>query len=681
MNNDKKEFPEMDHHASAFLEQQETKDIVQIPEKQSTDEVIPETVGSPAEEDANVTPVPGQPVPEQTLEVEKSEGSDGREEPEIEKTVTAEKETSQEPEAEKKTEKPEEVSEKPESEKDLAEEPEVQEPPAAEEPESQKPSAKEELEAQESSEQEPIETEIPKESDDKAETDATQLTPEKTPLEKPVGAKLDLSQVDETENTESEHQPPKKMKAKRSGEKATHKVKKRLIIFGIVVGVIAALYLIGVAFYHTHFFYNTNMNGFDASNKTVEEVKQGVKGNASDYQLKLEERDNQSETIKASDITLTSSNDDTVQKALEKQNPWRWPLALIGKATDGESPSAFTYNKEQLSAVISQLNAVAGASVVNAENAHPVYENGNITIKGQVTGNEIDQAALTKAVDKAIATGQTTLNLDNASCYVKPAYDSESKEVSEAKSVMEKYLSTVVTYTFGNQTEVLDKNTFGPWLVVDDQMNVVVDEAQAKAYVASLADKYDTAWKNHSFTTSSGQAITVSGGNYGWEIDEASEVAELIPLIESGGQTTREPVYAQTAKARNGATGDIGNTYVEISLSGQYMWFYKNGALVVGTPVVTGNASDGRGTPAGVYKLYGKQKNATLVGENYRTPVAFWMPFNGGIGIHDSTWRAESEYGGQTYINNGSHGCVNTPYNAAGTIFNGIEVGDPIVVY
>ena len=111
------------------------------------------------------------------------------------------------------------------------------------------------------------------------------------------------------------------------------------------------------------------------------------------------------------------------------------------------------------------------------------------------------------------------------------------------------------------------------------------------------------------------------------------------------------------------------------------MWFYKNGALVVGTPVVTGDATLGRGTPAGVYSLYGKQRNATLVGENYRTPVSYWMPFNGGVGIHDSWWRAGSEYGGSTYLGNGSHGCVNTPTDAVATIYNGIEVGDPIVVY
>ena len=55
------------------------------------------------------------------------------------------------------------------------------------------------------------------------------------------------------------------------------------------------------------------------------------------------------------------------------------------------------------------------------------------------------------------------------------------------------------------------------------------------------------------------------------------------------------------------------------------------------------------------------------------------MPFNGGVGIHDAKWRAS--FGGTLYQGNGSHGCVNTPWDQAGIIFDNIEIGTPIVVY
>lgn len=55
------------------------------------------------------------------------------------------------------------------------------------------------------------------------------------------------------------------------------------------------------------------------------------------------------------------------------------------------------------------------------------------------------------------------------------------------------------------------------------------------------------------------------------------------------------------------------------------------------------------------------------------------MPFNGGVGIHDLTSR--TSFGGDIYLYNGSHGCINTPLENARTIYENIEVNTPVVVY
>jgi lipoprotein-anchoring transpeptidase ErfK/SrfK len=57
------------------------------------------------------------------------------------------------------------------------------------------------------------------------------------------------------------------------------------------------------------------------------------------------------------------------------------------------------------------------------------------------------------------------------------------------------------------------------------------------------------------------------------------------------------------------------------------------------------------------------------------------MPFDipHEIGLHDSSWR--SEYGGDIYISDGSHGCVNTPLEAIATIYANIWEGVPVIVY
>ena len=129
----------------------------------------------------------------------------------------------------------------------------------------------------------------------------------------------------------------------------------------------------------------------------------------------------------------------------------------------------------------------------------------------------------------------------------------------------------------------------------------------------------------------------------------------------------------------NGTSSDIGNTYVEVNLTKQHIWCYKDGALVAEGDIVTGNVSSGWETPQGVYKLKSKERDRILRGPGYASPVTYWMPFNGGIGLHDATWR--NSFGGSIYKNNGSHGCINLPYNVASKIYNSIKVGDPIVCY
>ena len=106
---------------------------------------------------------------------------------------------------------------------------------------------------------------------------------------------------------------------------------------------------------------------------------------------------------------------------------------------------------------------------------------------------------------------------------------------------------------------------------------------------------------------------------------------------------------------------------------------YVNGECIVDTPVVTGNVSAGHNTRKGVFCLTYKTRNATLRGPGYASFVYYWMPFDGGIGLHDATWRGS--FGGSIYKTNGSHGCVNMPLEAAKTVYNNLESNMPIIVW
>lgn len=84
-------------------------------------------------------------------------------------------------------------------------------------------------------------------------------------------------------------------------------------------------------------------------------------------------------------------------------------------------------------------------------------------------------------------------------------------------------------------------------------------------------------------------------------------------------------------------------------------------------------------TPGGIYRLKYIERYAVLRGPGYAAPVDFWMPFNGGIGMHDATWR--SRFGGEIYTYDGSHGCINCPYYLAEAIYDNIEAGTPVICY
>ena len=94
---------------------------------------------------------------------------------------------------------------------------------------------------------------------------------------------------------------------------------------------------------------------------------------------------------------------------------------------------------------------------------------------------------------------------------------------------------------------------------------------------------------------------------------------------------------------------------------------------------VSGNVAKGHTTPGGAFMLTYKTMNAVLRGPDYETPVTYWMPFNGDIGMHDLTSR--KAFGGDIYKTRGSHGCINLPYTAAKKIYETIDKGYCVLVY
>lgn len=429
--------------------------------------------------------------------------------------------------------------------------------------------------------------------------------------------------------------------------------------------------------YKTRFFPNTQINGVDASGKTAAEVQELIAEGVNGYTLTITERNNQTETIAGTDIKLHAEFDGSLEKMVAAQNPFAW-LGHV-KQEEYTIGTMVAYDDAALESQIRNLSCLDPEKAVEPVNAKiSEYVSGQgYSIEPEQEGTAVEAEKLTQAVTGAIENLQDHLSLEEADVYKKPTVLKDDASLAEQLDKMNKYAKMSVTYQFGDSTETLNGDQIHGWLIANADGSVSVDSSKVSEYVSEMAKAHNTSNKAKTLKTSYGSTIQVSGGTYGWKINQAAETEALAAIIASGESTTREPEYSQ--KAASHGANDYGDTYVEINLTGQHLFFYKEGKLVVESDFVSGNLAKGWGTPAGSYPLAYKQKNAVLKGENYRTPVNYWMPFNNGIGMHDAKWR--SSFGGTIYKTGGSHGCINLPPSVAKTIFDNISAGTPVICY
>lgn len=168
------------------------------------------------------------------------------------------------------------------------------------------------------------------------------------------------------------------------------------------------------------------------------------------------------------------------------------------------------------------------------------------------------------------------------------------------------------------------------------------------------------------------------------EAEAARLAAEAQAAAEAEARAQAEAEAAAQAAAQAAAVNPYGHTCVEVDLTNQLIRVWQGENLVITGPCVTGYKGV-HDTSVGNFTIKSKETDRYLQGYNdngtkYKSYVNFWMPFNGGQGLHDAGWRGTSHenYGGNIYTYNGSHGCVNLPYDVAAALYNIAYVGMPV---
>ena len=473
-------------------------------------------------------------------------------------------------------------------------------------------------------------------------------------------------------------------------QKKHYKLKKEYIkrTVLIIIGLILCLYVGGYFFYDDKFLSNTTVNDFDVSNMSLKSVHSMLEKQIQNHSITLTFIDNQTEVINQEDSGISYNQNNQLENILNQQNHWLW-FTNFFKKEKLVLEDIVTVDDNKLTTTVNSLKHMAEDQQVAPVDAKVVYENKEFSIVEEKNGSTLKSDQLKNMIQNAFTKGAKEINVLDNDGYVLPKVKSTDKQLNNLLEASKEHANASITYQTTSGNVVLDGNTLQTWLSIDEEGNYYRDEEnfkkQAKSFVKELAKKIDNIGDRKTYTLAYNRQVSVSGGNYGLKLNQTKEVEGLLEDISNHKKGTRTPVTSgvQASYSNNG----LGNTFVEVDLTNQKVYLVKNGNVVMSSDCVTGKYTDAdRRTPAGTYYLYMKQRDRILRGTRlpdgtwpYESPVSYWMPFNKGIGLHDASWR--NEFGGDIYINKGSHGCINLPTSFAAQLYNSIKVKIPVVCH
>ena len=455
--------------------------------------------------------------------------------------------------------------------------------------------------------------------------------------------------------------------------------KKPIIIGAATILLVAAGYFGAGSYYEDKFLPNTMLDGIDISNDTVAQAKAETTAAIAQAQVEIVEN---GETILAftpDDLGISIDNSEKLEAMKAEQNGWNWPFLLFQDKQEETDLSGVSVDETAFGNIVAEMQ-LENESRMAPVNATVVKGTEGYEIAPETAGDKVDLELLKASMLEAIIAGETEIDL--AQAYQQPTLTADDPILMETLQKLDELTNTVIQYTISGQTETVPQTAIVEWLVVDENGEVSVNREGVAAYMQGLSDTYSTYSRTRDFLATDGETVQVPPGTYGWTLAVATETDKLVNYILAGEDVTVTPNFNGTGYHADGT--DIGTTYVEVDLSSQHMWYYKDGVIVLETDIVSGHPMTP--TPTGVFYIWNKEEDAVLEGYNprtekdYESPVEYWMPVDWtGIGIHDSSW--QPAYGGEYWLTAGSNGCVNTPPGVMAELYGMIGIGVPVVIH
>ena len=455
-------------------------------------------------------------------------------------------------------------------------------------------------------------------------------------------------------------------------------LKVSILVISIILLLLAGLYVWQSLTYKNRFLPQTTIGDLNVSGLTVKEANKKLTDEYSDLSFTITNQNETLQTIKKTEFGFQPDFATELTKWQTKQNSWAWPLSYFSKTKHTLAQAAF--DEAQLDARSEALQAELttwSQQQTQTKNATLTRNDTGFSITPEVNGNSIDVTKAMDAIKQAVLDGKSTVDL--AGFVEKPTILSTDEALQKELATIEKVTNIEAYYKINGQTLQIPNDLIAQWVVYEDN-HVNLDRTKVQQYVSELGANYNTSSNGSTFQSSLRGEVHIPAGTLSWTISTESETDALIADILAGEAFTRSPIAQGSAST---STPLIGNTYIEVDLVNQHMWYYQDGSLALETDVVTGKPTTP--TPPGVFYVWNKARDEVLRGFNddgtkYASPVKYWVPIDWtGVGIHDSDW--QSAYGGQLWQTVGSHGCINTPPSVMAKLFDMIEVGTPVLVF
>lgn len=459
----------------------------------------------------------------------------------------------------------------------------------------------------------------------------------------------------------------------------------RRLIIGIIVGVVVvalvAGYIVGINHYGSHYLPNTTINGCDVAGLTVDEARQRLENETAEYACEVSVG-GFSLRVPSTDVGLERDEDRIAQEAMNRQRAFAWPLALFVQQAIAVDQGA-TFNEDVL--VERALTAVDeyNEATLPSTDATIRYDDdqANYVLEGTVSGQALTPDVVREAALETMRALSAPRVLTEGEAFHVATVQDLPKYAHAVEWANRSRGSDISILVDGEEVIESDAEQNAEWVTIGEGPAVVVDEDAVYAWADSSV--IYAAYHRDDWTD--------------YFLDEDKFVEEFCKRLATGVVDPYEaPMYSELrsegesrelAYEHGGWDSSMGR-YIDVDLDAQFArLFDEKGTVIWESAFVSGSMIEGRPTVTGTFSIYAMQTNTVLVGMDYNNDgkpdyesfVNYWMPFYGGFGLHDATWRAN--FGGELYYYGGSHGCINLPYEKAEELFGITFVGEVVYVH